>query len=78
LLTDTCETAAVARAVAGTLADISVDDSNVVGTAVPPNSTCDVLMKFVPMTVTLVFGLPAAVIEGEIEVRVGTGFGVVP
>jgi hypothetical protein len=64
---------AVAMRAAVTVAVTCVEETNVVVSAVPFQFTVEVETKFVPFTVNVNCGPPAAAHVGLIEVVVGTG-----
>jgi hypothetical protein len=72
-VTPTISTEAIA--VAGMAAVNFVALTNVVGTAFPPKLTIEAAMKFVPLTVSVKAGPPAAALFGDIVLIVGAGLG---
>lgn len=64
---------AVARFAAGMTAVIEVVETTVVANAIPFHRTTAVELKFEPVTVTTVSGLPATALSGLIDVRNGGG-----
>jgi hypothetical protein len=68
---------AFANCAAGTTAVNTVGFTNSVASAVPPNSTTDWELKPVPVTVNVVFPLPALTVAGEMELTTGAGFTMV-
>ena len=64
---------AVARFVAGTIADNDVELMKVVAKLPPFQRTIEPLIKFVPVTVMVVCGAPTVTFDGVMLLMVGTG-----
>jgi hypothetical protein len=74
VITATARLAAFDNSAAGTPAVNTVGFTYSVASAVPPNSTTDWALKPVPVTVSVVFPLPALTVAGEMELTTGAGF----
>jgi hypothetical protein len=77
VVTATPRLPAFANCAAGTSAVNSVGFTYSVGSAVPPNCTTDWAQKPVPVTVNVVFPLPALTVAGEMVLTTGAGFTMV-
>jgi hypothetical protein len=74
VVTATPRLPAFANCAALTTAVIAVGFTYSVASAVLPNSTTDCAQKPVPVTVSVVFPLPALTVAGEMELTTGAGF----
>src|SRR5208337_4898297 len=77
VVTATARLPAFANCAAGTTAVNWVAFPYVVASAVLPNSTTDCAQKPVPVTVSVVFPLPALIVVGEMLLITGAGFTIV-
>jgi len=66
------------RFAAGIVAVNWVEETKLVESATLLSMTLEVERKFAPVTAMVVLGAPAAITDGEIELTLGIGFGVVP
>jgi hypothetical protein len=73
--TETLAWPADARSVAGIWPVSVLPAKYVVGTEAPFHSICEAAMNCVPVTVNVNAGPPAFALDGEIDVKDGTGFG---
>ena len=77
VVTATPRLPAFANCAAETSAVNAVGFTYNVGSAAPPNSTTDWAQKPVPVTVSVVFPLPALTVAGEMLLTAGAGFTMV-